>query len=104
VIPFDSTHLTGKESRPEGRIPVLTYRILLHQRFEPPAMHVVDACDVTMARAIAADLYEGSRRHVGVEVWYGERRVFIRGAVPDPRFSPGHGCCARLAARRLRYQ
>lgn len=84
---------------------MLTYRILLHQRFQPPALHVVDACDVAMARAIAADLYEGSMRHVGVEVWYGERRVFIRGAVPDRRFSHGHGhcCAARLAARRPRY-
>ena len=83
---------------------MLTYRILLHQRFQPPAMHVVDACDVTMARAIAADLYEGSVRHVGVEVWYGKRRVFIRGAVPDRRFTPGYGCAARLAAMRLRFQ
>ena len=82
---------------------MLTYRILLHQRFEPPALHVVDACDLTMARAIAADLYEGSMRHVGVEVWYGERRVFIRGAVPDRRAHGHHCCAARLAAMRPRY-
>ena len=82
---------------------MLTYRILLHQRFQPPALHVVDACDLTMARAIAADLYEGSMQHVGVEVWHGERRVFIRGAVPDRRFLAGHCCAARMAAKRPRY-
>ena len=82
---------------------MFTYRILLHQRFQPPALHVVDACDETMARAIAADMLEGSGRHVGVEVWFGRRRVFIRGAVPDRRFSPGHGCAARWAAMRLRH-
>ncbi len=79
-----------------------TFRIYLHQRGLPPALHLVTACDVAMAKAIAADLLEGSVRHVGVEVWFGERRLFVRGAVPDRRFEGAHRCCgARLGAPRL---
>jgi hypothetical protein len=77
---------------------------LLHQRYLPPALHWVTACDETMARAIAADLLEGCAAHVGVEVWFGGRRVFIRGAVPERRRGALHGCSgARLGALRLRY-
>ena len=45
-----------------------------------------------MAKAIAADLLAGSMEHVGVEVWFGERRLFVRGAVPE---RPLGGCRAR---------
>ena len=69
-----------------------TFRILLHQRQLPPALHLVTACDEAMARAIAVDLLEGSSAHVGVEVWYGERRLFVRGAAPDRRFDGPHRC------------
>ena len=70
-----------------------TFRILLHQRDLPPALHLVTACDEVMAKAIAADLLEGSAAHLGVEVWFGERRLFVRGAVPDRRFDGAHRCC-----------
>jgi hypothetical protein len=81
-----------------------TFRILIHQRRLPPALHLVTACDDRMAKAIAADLLEGSAAHVGVEVWYGERRLYVRGAVPDRRFEGGHRCCGRRtdASRLLR--
>ena len=69
-----------------------TFRILLHQRHLPPALHLVTACDAAMARAIAVDLLEGSPAHVGVEVWFGERRLFVRGAAPDRRFDGAHRC------------
>jgi hypothetical protein len=75
---------------------VRTFRIFLHQRFQSPALHLVTACDETMARAIAADLLEGSAAHVGVEVWFGERRVYVRGAVPDRRLGGAHGRCRML--------
>ena len=52
-----------------------TFRIFVHQRFEPPALHLVTACDESMAKAIAADLLEGSAGHVGVEVWFGTSGV-----------------------------
>lgn len=81
---------------------MLTFRILLHQQYLPPALHLVTACDAAMAKAIAADLLEGSARHVGVEVWFGERRLYVRGAVPDRRFEAVHKCCvARQGAARL---
>ena len=69
-----------------------TFRIFLHQQYLPPALHVVTACDDSMARAIAADLLEGSAAHVGVEVWFGWRRIYVRGAVPERRRHP-HGRC-----------
>jgi hypothetical protein len=72
-----------------------TFRILLHQRHLPPALHLVTACDEAMARAIAVDLLEGSAAHVGVEVWFGERRLFVRGAAPDRWFDGAHRCAHR---------
>jgi hypothetical protein len=81
---------------------VRTFRIYLHQRGLPPALHLVTAFDEAMARAIAVDLLEGSAAHVGVEVWFGERRVFVRGAAPDRRFDKAHRCCgARAGAPKL---
>jgi hypothetical protein len=72
-----------------------TFRILLHQRNLPPALHLVTAFDDAMAKAIAVDLLEGSAAHVGVEVWFGERRLFVRGAAPDRRFDAAHRCAHR---------
>jgi hypothetical protein len=79
-----------------------TFRIYVHQRGLPPALHLVTAYDEQMAKAIAADLLEGSLAHVGVEVWFGERRLFVRGSVPDPRFDGKHRCAgARHGAPKL---
>ena len=64
----------------------------MHQRDLPPALHLVTAYDDAMAKAIAVDLYEGSTAHLGVEVWFGERRLFVRGAAPDRRFDGKHRC------------
>ncbi len=83
---------------------MLTFRIFLHQLDLPPALHLVTACDERMAKAIAADLLEGSAKHVGVEVWFGERRLYVRGAVPDRRFDGAHRCRgARVRDPRLRH-
>jgi hypothetical protein len=102
VIPFDLNDFMDIRVAPQGGRVVLTFRILLHQRYLPPALHLVTACDATMARAIAADLLEGSTAHVGVEVWFGERRLYVRGAVPDRRFEALHKCCvARQTSPRL---
>ncbi|HWF77880.1 MAG TPA: hypothetical protein VN694_11970 [Caulobacteraceae bacterium] len=79
-----------------------TFRIFLHQRGLPPVLHLVTAFDDAMAKAIAADLMEGSLAHVGVEVWFGERRLFVRGSVPDRRFEGQHRCTgARHGAPKL---
>ena len=66
---------------------MLTFSILLHRQAAPPDLHLVDACDMDMARAIALDLLDGGRDHGGVEVWFGERRLFVRGGAPDLRRS-----------------
>ena len=42
-----------------------------------------------MARAIALDLLDGGVDHTGVEVWFGERRLFVRGAGTDRRGRDG---------------
>ena len=62
---------------------MLTFSILLHRQSAPPDLHLVTACDMDMARAIALDLLDGGVDHVGVEVWFGERRLFVRGGAPD---------------------
>lgn len=71
---------------------MLTFSIYLHRQAGPPDLHLVNACDVDMARAIALDLLDGGADHVGVEVWFGERRLFVRGAGTDRR----RQCDARL--------
>jgi len=64
---------------------VLTFSIILHRQDCPPDLHEVDACDMDMARAIALDLLDGRADHVGVEIWFGKRRLFVRGAALDRR-------------------
>jgi hypothetical protein len=64
---------------------VLTFSIYLHRQAGPSDLHLVTACDMDMARAIALDLLDGGLDHVGVEVWFGERRLFVRGAGSDRR-------------------
>ena len=80
-----------------GPARVLTFSILLHRQAGPPDLHLVNACDMDMARAIALDLLDGGIDHTGVEVWFGERRLFVRGAVPDRRFERGHHRCGARA-------
>ena len=68
---------------------MLTFSIFLHRQAGPPDLHLVDACDMDMARAIALDLLDGGLDHTGVEVWFGERRLFVRGAGTDRRGRDG---------------
>lgn len=75
-----------------GLAGLLTFSILLHRQAGPPDLHEVDACDMDMARAIALDLLDGRADHVGVEVWFGQRRLFVRGFGLDRR----RGCDARV--------
>ena len=63
-----------------GEISLPTYKVLLHhKRFAAPSLHLVNAVNEAMAQEIADELMDDTPDCVGVEVWEGEQRLYLRG-------------------------
>jgi hypothetical protein len=86
---------------------VLTFLVLLHYgSCERPSLQVVEGPDDSGAQAIADEILTETRDGVGVEVWRGKQRLYVRGVVPPRRpqgsIGPRSAGCARQPAPQQR--
>jgi hypothetical protein len=75
-----------------GGISLPTFTVLLrHERFATPSLHLVTAVNEAMAQEIADELLDDSPDCIGVEVWEGDRRLYVRGSVAGGAEGSGAG-------------
>jgi hypothetical protein len=62
--------------------------LLRHGRFTVPSFHLVAAVDEAIAQEIADELLDD---YIAVEVWEGDRRLYVRESVGGEPKAPARG-------------